>query len=85
MACCSAIPTSNSRSGKRSPNADRPVGPGIAAVIATISRRRAAFWISASENTEVHPGGDAAVERPVTGSMTPVECICSASSFSAGG
>jgi len=35
-ACCSAMPTSTNRSGKRSWNARSPVGPGIAAVMATI-------------------------------------------------
>ena len=37
-ACCSAMPTSKKRSGKRSWNGMSPVGPGIAAVIATSSR-----------------------------------------------
>ncbi|SKS55043.1 Uncharacterised protein [Mycobacteroides abscessus subsp. abscessus] len=83
-ACCSAIPTSNSRSGKRSPNLLSPVGPGMAAVIATILRCSLATSMSASENTEVQPGAEALIARPVFGSMTPVECICSASSSSAG-
>ena len=34
-ACCSAMPTSKHRSGKRAWNGSRPVGPVIAAVIAT--------------------------------------------------
>ncbi|CNM12524.1 Uncharacterised protein [Mycobacterium tuberculosis] len=38
-ACCSAMPTSNNRSGYRFPKALSPVGPGIAAVMATMSRR----------------------------------------------
>jgi len=39
IACCSAMPTSNRRSGNSCPNAVSPVGPGIAAVMATMSRR----------------------------------------------
>ena len=35
-ACCSAMPTSTNRSGNRASNGSRPVGPGIAAVMATI-------------------------------------------------
>src|SRR5262249_8116103 len=38
IACCSAMPTSNTRSGKARANAPRPVGWSIAAVIATTSR-----------------------------------------------
>ena len=34
-ACCSAMPTSKQRSGKWAWNGSRPVGPGIAAVMAT--------------------------------------------------
>ena len=36
------------------------------------------------ERLAVMEGAEACVARPVTGSITPVECICSASSFSAG-
>ena len=61
-----------------------PVGPGMAAVIATMSRRLVAYLISASEKVDVQPGPGTLVACPVCGSMTPVECICSASSFSAG-
>ncbi len=35
--CCSAMPTSKNRSGKRAWKGSRPVGPGMAAVRATIS------------------------------------------------
>ena len=42
IACCSAMPTSKNRSGNRCRNAVSPVGPGMAAVIATMSRRLAA-------------------------------------------
>ena len=38
-ACCSAMPTSNMRSPKRSPNGSRPVESGMAAVMATSSGR----------------------------------------------
>ena len=44
-ACCSAMPTSTNRSGNRASNGSRPVGPGMAAVMATI-RRSASAWIS---------------------------------------
>ena len=43
-ACCSAMPTSTNRSGKRASKGSRPVGPGIAAVMATI-RGSASAWI----------------------------------------
>ena len=56
----------------------------MAAVMATTSRRLAARLISSSENTDVQPGAATDVASPVCGSMTPVECICSASSASAG-
>ncbi len=51
MACCSAMPTSNTRSGKARANAPRPVGCSIAAVIATTSGRRAPIATSSSPNT----------------------------------
>ena len=35
-ACCSAMPTSKNRSGQRAGNGSSPVGPGMAAVMATI-------------------------------------------------
>ena len=38
-ACCSAMPTSNMRSGKRSAKGSRPVESGMAAVMATSSGR----------------------------------------------
>ncbi|SKV61202.1 Uncharacterised protein [Mycobacteroides abscessus subsp. massiliense] len=56
----------------------------MAAVIATMLRCSLATSMSESENTDVQPGADALMERPVFGSMMPVECICSASSSSAG-
>ena len=51
-ACCSAMPTSWNRSGKRRANDSKPVGPGIAAVMAwtcgwssaTLTR----LWLKAS-------------------------------------
>jgi len=39
-ACCSAMPTSKKRLGKRSWNPRSPVGPAMAAVMATTDRRR---------------------------------------------
>ncbi len=56
-ACCSAIPTSKVRSGKRLANRSSPVPDGIAAVTATIRRSAAASAISASANTRVYCGG----------------------------
>ena len=52
-ACCSAMPTSKQRSGKRSANGSRPVEPGMPAVRATISGRAAASPISAAEKAPV--------------------------------
>ena len=49
-ACCSAMPTSIIRSGKRSSKGSRPVEPGMAAVMATTSGRTSASLMSASEN-----------------------------------
>ena len=52
-ACCSAMPTSMSRPGKRSPNGSRPVESGMAAVMATSSGRASASLIIASLNAAV--------------------------------
>ena len=46
-ACCSAMPTSTKRSGNRASKGSRPVGPGMAAVIATILGSAWA-WISSA-------------------------------------
>ena len=48
-ACCSAMPTSRNRSGNSAWNGSRPVGPGIAAVMATTSGR----WRAASRMARV--------------------------------
>ena len=55
-ACCSAMPTSNVRLGKRRPNLSMPVPPGMAAVMATTERSVAAMSISESAKTEVYEG-----------------------------
>ena len=52
-ACCSAMPTSKVRSGKRLPNRSRPVPDGIAAVMATMVGSRSASAINASAKTFV--------------------------------
>ena len=78
------MPTSKNRSGNRCRNLESPVGPGMAAVIATMSRRLAPYSISDSANVDVQPGPGTDVASPVSGSMTPQECIWSSSSFSAG-
>lgn len=47
-ACCSAMPTSTKRSGKRSWNGSSPVEPGMAAVMATSSGRASPSFTMAS-------------------------------------
>ena len=49
MAWLSAMPTSMTRSGARASKASSPVGPGIAAVMATT---RGSLWASASSAFE---------------------------------
>ena len=56
-ACCSAMPTSISRPGKRSPNGSSPVESGIAAVMATSSGCSSPALISASVNAAVYEPG----------------------------
>ena len=48
--CCSAMPTSKKRSGNRAWKGRRPVGPGMAAVSATIRGSSSAAAISVCEN-----------------------------------
>ena len=55
-ACCSAIPTSYVRFGKRLPKRSTPVPPGIAAVIATTERSLAAMSMSVSAKMAVYEG-----------------------------
>ena len=52
-ACCSAMPTSKSRSGNRSLNGSRPVESGMAAVMATSSGRWSASLMIASVKAAV--------------------------------
>ncbi len=84
-ACCSAMPTSRQRSGNAAANGARPVGPSIAAVIATTSGRREPSATISVANTLVQPIEGGPVGSPVSGSKAAGLCICSASSFSAGG
>ena len=56
-ACCSAMPTSNMRSGKRSPKGSRPVESGMAAVMATSSGCSSPSLMSASEKAAVYEPG----------------------------
>ena len=56
-ACCSAMPTSNVRSGKRLAKRSRPVPVGMAAVMATMAGSASASAISASAKTRVYCGG----------------------------
>ncbi len=83
-ACCSAMPTSNQRSGNASAKVCRPVERSIAAVIATTSSRSAPMRVSSSENTDVQLG-PLAGGFPVAGSTGSVWCIWSASWLTAGG
>lgn len=55
-ACCSAMPTSKVRLGKRLPKRSTPVPPGIAAVIAQTVRSCAAMSMSESAKTAVYEG-----------------------------
>ena len=84
VACCSAIPTSNARFGNFSANLSKPVGPSIAAVIATISSRLAPISQISSEKTLVQLGADLATGTPVSGFTTPTAWNFSAESFIAG-
>ena len=83
-ACCSAMPTSKKRSGKRAWNGSRPVGPGIAAVTATIRGSASASFTMASAKAWVYPVGTA-FGGPVMGSNTGASWRCFSSSSSAGG
>ena len=90
-ACCSAIPTSNARSGNRSANGSRPVLSGIAAVNATSSGTRSPALTKASANASVYLPRGGAVEDAAADTADfapllngPVSCICLTESFSAG-
>ena len=83
-ACCSAMPTSKKRSGKRAWNGSSPVGPAIAAVIATTRESASASLMIASANACVYPVGTA-LGGPVRGSNTGASWRCFSSSSSAGG
>ena len=78
------MPTSKKRSGKWASNGNSPVGPGIAAVIATILGSASASLMIASANACVYPVGTA-LGGPVTGSNTGASWRCFSSSSSAGG
>ena len=71
VACCSAIPTSYVRPGNLSANRSSPVGPSIAAVIATTSGRSSPIRTSSSAKAPVHEGPPALTGLPVSGSMMP--------------
>ena len=53
-ACCSAMPTSKNRSGKRSWKGSSPVGPGMAAVMATTWGWRSASCSRASVKASLY-------------------------------
>ena len=83
-ACCSAMPTSIVRSGNAFSNLSKPVGPSIAAVIATISLRSWPIATNSSENTLVQLVPLFAKGAPVSGSTIPTAWNFSASSATAG-
>ena len=83
-ACCSAIPTSIVRSGNSLSKAASPVGPIIAAVIATISSRSRAISINSVEKILVQLVALLASGAPVSGSTMPTAWNFSASSSIAG-
>ena len=70
-ACCSAMPTSIVLSGKFCANLSKPVGPSIAAVIATTLELSRPMCVISSEKTLVHDGAEAFSGFPVTGSTIP--------------
>ena len=84
-ACCSAMPTSKQRSGKRSANGSRPVEPGMPAVMATISGGLSASLMSASVKAPVYDEPLAPTGTPVSGSNAPMSWRRFSSSLSAGG
>ena len=71
VACCSAIPTSNVLSGYAFSNLSKPVGPIIAAVIATTSSLVAPILTNSSENTLVQLCPALLSGCPVSASTTP--------------
>ena len=84
-ACCSAMPTSNTRSGWASAIGARPTGFCMAAVMATTSGRSSAIATISSPNTEVQDWAvDEVMGSPVEGSITPIAWNWSASCATAG-
>jgi hypothetical protein len=71
-------------SGNFSANLSSPVGPSIAAVMATISSRLAPISQISSEKTLVQLGADLATGTPVSGFTTPTAWNFSAESLIAG-
>ncbi|CAB4738291.1 unannotated protein [freshwater metagenome] len=84
VACCSAIPTSKARFGNFSANLSKPVGPSIAAVIATTSFRFEPISQISSEKTLVQLGAFFATGTPVSGLTIPTAWNFSAASLIAG-
>ena len=83
-ACCSAMPTSNVRSGNACAKGLSPTGSSIAAVIATTSDLRRPIWTISSAKTLVQPKRDGATGSPVSGWIFPTAWKRSATSCSAG-
>ena len=78
------MPTSIVRSGKFCANLSNPVGPSIAAVIATTFELSRPIAVISSEKTFVQEGADAFRGFPVTGSTIPTAWNFSAMSSIAG-
>jgi hypothetical protein len=75
--CCSAMPTSKARSGKRSKTLSMPVPSGIAAVSATTRSSRSISSQSVWPKTAVYCGGAGLAgltAAPVLRSNGPVAC-----------
>ena len=83
-ACCSAMPTSMTRSGNASCMGPSPTGSIIAAVTPTTSSRSRATRRISSAKTAVHPKRWGAIGNPVSGWIRPTAWNRSAMSSSAG-
>ena len=84
-ACCSAMPTSKTRSGWRSAISFRPTGISMAPVMPTMSGRSSAMSAISWPKTLVQDcASGRSTGSPVSGSMTPTAWNWSASSARAG-
>jgi len=85
MACCSAMPTSKTRSEWAAAKRPRPTGWSIAAVSATMSSRSAPSATSSAPKASVQVAStDGVSDSPVHSSIRPMAWKRSRSWFSAG-